>query len=62
MWSSPSSYFSQKVWRANSEEIGLYVHGEKNYSFYAFKLMIQFLAEGFLNMHSDIVLNLTPGV
>ena len=31
--------------------------------FFAFESMIQFLAEeGFLNMHSDIILNLTPGV
>ena len=32
-------------------------------SFHAFELMIHFLAEeDFLNMHSDILLNLTPGV
>ena len=37
--------------------------GKKVYSFYAFELMIHFLAEeDFLNMHSDILLNLTPGV
>ena len=36
---------------------------EKIHSFYAFELMIQFLAEeGFLNMHSDILMNLTPRV
>ena len=37
--------------------------GKKIHSFYAFELMIHFLAEeDFLNMHSDILLNLTPGV
>ena len=36
---------------------------KKLHTFYVFELMIQFLAEeGFLNMHSDILLNLTPGV
>ena len=34
----------------------------KIHSFYAFELMIQFLAEDFINMHSDILMNLTPGV
>ena len=39
----------------------LYVHRKKINSFYAFELMIHFLAgEGFLKMHSDILLNLTP--
>ena len=33
------------------------------YSFNAFELMLHFLAEeGFLNMHSDFLLNLSPGV
>ena len=37
--------------------------GKTFHSFYAFELMIHFLAEeDFLNMHSDILLNLTPGV
>ena len=37
--------------------------GKNIHSFYAFELMIHFLAEeDFLNMHSDILLNLTPGV
>ena len=36
---------------------------EKKRSFNGFELMIHFLAEeGFLNMHSDALLNLTPGV
>ena len=35
----------------------------KIYSFNAFELMIQILVEeGFLNMNSDILMNLTPGV
>ena len=40
-----------------------YMAREKIHSFYAFELMIQFLTEeGFLNMHSDILMNFTPGV
>ena len=36
---------------------------EKIHSFYAFELMIQFLVEeGFLNMHSDILMILIPDV
>ena len=62
MWSSPTCYFFQEIWCASSEEIDLHVHGEKIHTF-AFELMMQFQAEdGFLNMHSDILLNLTPGV
>ena len=45
MWLSPTCYFSQEIWRTNSEEIDLHVHGEKNHIFYAFELMIKFLAE-----------------
>ena len=63
MWSSPTCYFSQEVWCTNSGEIDLHVHGKEIQSFYASELMIQFLVdEGFLNMHSDILLNLTPTV
>ena len=37
--------------------------GKKFHSLYAFELMIDFLAEeSFLNMHLDILLNLTPAV
>ena len=37
--------------------------GKRFHSFYAFELMIYFLAEeSFLDMHSDVLLNLTPGV
>ena len=37
--------------------------GKKFHSFYAFELIIHFLAEeDFLNMHSDILLNVTPGI
>ena len=37
--------------------------GKKNHSFYSFELMIRFLAEEvILNMLSDILLNLPPGV
>ena len=55
MWSSPTYYFSQETWYTTSEEIDLHVHGKKIYSFYAFELMMQFLAEEvFLNMHADI--------
>ena len=37
--------------------------GKKLHSMYAFELMIYFLVEErSLNMHSDILLNLTPGV
>ena len=62
MWSSPTCYFLQEIWCTSSEEIDLHVHGEKIHPF-AFELMTQFLAEdGFLNMHSDILLNLNPGV
>ena len=59
-----SPLFSQDIWCTHSEEIDLPVHEKRNYSFfYAFELMIYFLAEeGFLNMHSDILSNLTPGV
>ena len=57
--SSPTCYFYKEMWCTNSEEIDTHVMG-KNHSFYAFDLMIQFLAEeGFLDMHSDILLNLT---
>ena len=60
--SSPTRYFSQEIWCTNSEEIDLYVHEKKINSFYAFQLMIYFLAkEDFLDMHLDILLNLTPG-
>ena len=59
MWSS----LTPELWCTNSEEIDLHVNGKNIYSFYAFKLRIQLLAEeGFLNMHSDILLKLTPGV
>ena len=55
--------FSPEIWCTNSEEIDLHVYGETFHSLYAFELMIQFLAEeSFLNMYSDILLNLTHGV
>ena len=63
IWSSLTRYFSQEIRCINSEEIDLHVHGKKNHSFYAFELMIRFLAEEvILNMLSDILLNLPPGV
>ena len=56
MWSSPTSCLSQEIWCTNSEKIDPHVHGETIHSFYAFELMIQFLADkGFLNMNSDIL-------
>ena len=62
MWFSPSRYFPKKF-GAHSEKIDLHVHGKKTHSFYAFELMIHFLAEeSFLRIHSDILLNLTPGI
>ena len=62
VFSSP--VLSKEIWCIYSEEIDLHLHGKKNFhSFYAFELMIHFLVEeDFLNMHSDIFLNLTPAV
>ena len=60
--SSLTRYFSQEIWCTNSEEIDQHVHGKKINSFYAFQLMTYFLVkEDFLDMHLDILLNLTPG-
>ena len=55
---------SREIWCTNSEVVDLHVHGEKFHSFYAFELMIHFLAEeSLLDMYSDdILLNLTPAV
>ena len=54
--------FSQEIRCTYSEEIDLHVHGERFHGLYALDLMIHFLAEErFLNIHSDILLNLTPG-
>ena len=40
-----------------------YMAREKIHSFCALELMIQFLTEeGFLDMHSDFLMNFTPGV
>ena len=54
---------SQETCGTNSEEIDLHAHAEIFHSFYAFELMIHFLAEeSFLDMYSgDILWNLTPG-
>ena len=63
VFSYPLFLSSQENWYTNSEEIDLHVYGKKFRSFYAFELMILFLAEeGFLDMYSDDILwNLTPG-
>ena len=55
---------SQKICCTNSEEIDLHFHWKKFHSFYAFELMIHFLAEeSFLDIYSDDILwNLIPGV
>ena len=55
---------SQEIWCTNSQEIDLHVHGKNFDSFYAFELMIHFLAEeSFLDMYSDDILwNVTTGV
>ena len=61
MWSSPPRYNAKKF-GAHIQKRLIYMCIKKN-SFYAFELMIHFLAEaGFLNVQSDILLNLTPGV
>ena len=64
VFSHPLFLPSQKICCTNSEEIDLHFHGKKFHSFYAFQLMIHFLAEeSFLDVYSDDNLwNLTPGV
>ena len=64
VFSYPLFLRSQEIWCTNSEETDLHVHRKKFHSFYAFELMIHFLAEeSFLDMYSDDILwNLTPGV
>ena len=64
VFSHPLFLSSQEIWCTNSEEIDLHVHGKKIHSFYAFELMIRFLAEdSFVGMYSDDILwNLTAGV
>ena len=55
--------FPNKCGAQIQKKIDLDVHGKKIHRLYAFELMIQFLVEDvFFNMHSDILLNLTPGV
>ena len=66
IWSSPNCYFSQaKKFGAQIQKRLIYMSiGKKIHSFYAFELMIHFLAEeSFLDIYSDDILwNLTPGV
>ena len=56
--------FFQEIWCTDSKKIDIHEHGKKNFhSFYAFELMKHFLGEeGFFNMHSDILLNVTLGI
>ena len=65
IWSSPTRYFSQaNKFEAQIQKRLIYMSMEKKFhSFYAFELMIHFLAEEcFLDIHSDDILwNLTPG-
>ena len=47
----------------NHFSIDMRVHKKPFRRFYTFELMIHFLAEeDLLNMHSDTLLNITPGV
>ena len=63
MWSSPTRYFPKKF-GAHIQKRLIYMCMQKIfYSFNALELMLHFLVEeGFLNMHSDFLLNLSPGV
>ena len=65
-WSSPTSYFFQvKKFDAQIQERLIYMSmGKKFHSFYAFELMIHFLAEeSFLDIYSDdIIWNVTRRV
>ena len=57
VFSYPLFLPSQEIWCANLEEIDLHVHGKKIYSFYAFELLMLFLAEErFLDMYSDDII------
>ena len=63
MWPSPPCYFSKKFGAHIKKGIDLHAHGKKFHSFHAFELILHLLAEeGILNMHSNILLSLTPGV
>ena len=64
VFSYPLFLPSQEIWCTNSEEIDLHFHEKKFHSFYAFELMIHFLAEeSFPDMYSDdYYLELTPGI